>query len=91
LILLTLVLVGDLLEEVVEVRPLEEPVEEPQEFSLVQHLEAAHRRLQVQVQGSRLALQSREGESRVGQRRDSENFSALSAGAYTTIWLGMVT
>ena len=40
----------DLLEEVVEVRPLEEPVEEPQEFSLVQHLEAAHRRLQVQVE-----------------------------------------
>ena len=54
--MLTLVLVGDLLEEVVEVRPLEEPVEEPQEFSLVQHLEAAHRRLQVQVQGSGLAL-----------------------------------
>ncbi len=43
--MLTLVLVGDLLEEVVEVRPLEEPVEEPQEFGLVQHLEAAHRRL----------------------------------------------
>jgi hypothetical protein len=62
LILLTLVLVGDLLEEVVEVRPLEEPVEEPQEFSLVQHLEAAYRRLQ--MQGSRLALLFRSHQNR---------------------------
>jgi hypothetical protein len=26
-------------------------------------------------------------QSREGERRDSENFSALSAGAYTTTWL----
>ena len=38
---------GDFFKELVEVRPLEEPVEEAEELCLVQHLEATHRGLYI--------------------------------------------
>jgi hypothetical protein len=37
--------VGNLFKKIVEIRPLEQPVKESKEFSLVQNLEAANRSL----------------------------------------------